>query len=170
MTDEPLWATISMKAVLFGPGGRVLLLHDSEDDCWEFPGGRLDVDERPVDGLRRELDEETGMGDSVTVDRPVHTHAWENTDGQGRFAAAYRAVTTETAVDLSHEHDDFVWVAPEDAGARLDGEATRALELARGVGDGADADAGASGDANADGPDGGATVPATDGSQGASDP
>lgn len=169
MTDEPLWATISMKAVLFGPGGRVLLLHDSEDDCWEFPGGRLDVDERPVDGLRRELDEETGMnGDCVRIDRPVHTHAWENTDGQGRFAAAYRVVTTETAVDLSHEHDEFVWVAPEDAGTRLDGEATRALDLARAVGDGDD---GTGTDAEADDA---TTVPATDGSQGqgqgASDP
>jgi 8-oxo-dGTP pyrophosphatase MutT (NUDIX family) len=122
-----------MKAVLFGPEGRVLLLHDDVDGCWEFPGGRLDVAERPVEGLLRELDEETGIGaGDVRVEGPVHTAAWRNDDGDGRFAAAYRVESTATTVALSEEHDEFAWTTPAEAATRLDADrkAVRALERA----------------------------------------
>jgi 8-oxo-dGTP pyrophosphatase MutT (NUDIX family) len=131
VTANPLHATVSLKAVLFSPEGRVLLVHDDDDGAWEFPGGRLDTGERPVDGLRREVREETGLDQAVDVDGPVHTDAWTNSAGQGRFAVAYRCDATETAVELSHEHDDFRWLAPADAADRLNGEARLALERAR---------------------------------------
>jgi 8-oxo-dGTP pyrophosphatase MutT (NUDIX family) len=132
VTANPLCATVSLKAVLFGPRGRVLLVHDGADGVWELPGGRLDAGERPHAGLRREVREETGI-ESVEVVCPVHTDAWENSAGEGRFAVAFRCDAAETGVALSDEHDDFRWLAPDDAADRLSGRAHEALVRARTV-------------------------------------
>ena len=50
---------------IFDPEGRVLIAQRSNGKHmaggWEFPGGKLDVDEPPFDGLCRELREELGI-------------------------------------------------------------------------------------------------------------
>ena len=38
--------------------------------CWKFPGGGVEADETPEDGLRREYTEETGL--AVVVRRLLH--------------------------------------------------------------------------------------------------
>ena len=51
-------------AVLVDDAGRVLLARraiDPERGKWDLPGGFLEVGEHPLDGLRRELREETGL-------------------------------------------------------------------------------------------------------------
>ncbi|NHN40635.1 NUDIX domain-containing protein [Halorubellus sp. JP-L1] len=56
--------------VVLDDAGRVLLAYDADDDVWLLPGGTLERDESLVDGLVREVCEETG----VAVD-PVRPHA-----------------------------------------------------------------------------------------------
>lgn len=113
MTDRPLRATISQKAALFGPDGDVLLLRDGEGGPWELPGGRIAENEAVGDGLRREIREETGL--SARVGDPVYTAAWRNDADEGRFVVVYRCQAESREVTLSHEHDDWAWVAPETA-------------------------------------------------------
>ncbi len=51
---------------LFVDGGEVLLLHQTtlpEPNCWDLPGGGLEPHEPLLDGLRREVQEETGLTD-----------------------------------------------------------------------------------------------------------
>jgi ADP-ribose pyrophosphatase YjhB (NUDIX family) len=51
-------------AILVDDGGRVLLARrarDPEAGLWDLPGGFLEPDETPEDGLRREMREETGL-------------------------------------------------------------------------------------------------------------
>jgi ADP-ribose pyrophosphatase YjhB (NUDIX family) len=46
--------------------GEVLLIHQMtppEPDCWDLPGGGLEPGEPLIDGLRREIQEETGLVD-----------------------------------------------------------------------------------------------------------
>jgi ADP-ribose pyrophosphatase YjhB (NUDIX family) len=52
------------EAVCFDGGGRVLLgrrAFDPGAGLWDLPGGFLHEDEHPLDGLRREIREETGL-------------------------------------------------------------------------------------------------------------
>ena len=51
-------------AVVVDPAGRVLLARRRNEPFagrWDLPGGFLDEDEHPLDALRRELVEETGL-------------------------------------------------------------------------------------------------------------
>jgi len=55
---------ISLVAVS-NPKGEILLLKRGMDvhcpDVWSFPGGKVELDERPQDAAKRELEEETGL-------------------------------------------------------------------------------------------------------------
>lgn len=113
MTETPLRATISQKAVLFDPEGREVLLLLQENGFWELPGGRIDTDEAPATGLRREVYEETGL--LVDVDRPIHTAAWQNDRDEDRYAVIYCCRADDREVRLSSEHVHWRWILPDAA-------------------------------------------------------
>ena len=49
-------------AVIFNPRGQVLVLERTDvPGAWQFPQGGLDEGETPVEGARREAEEETGI-------------------------------------------------------------------------------------------------------------
>ncbi|WP_254536883.1 NUDIX hydrolase [Halomarina litorea] len=121
---KPMLATVSQKAILFGPDGRLLVLREADGD-WEFPGGRIDRGEAVMPALHRELREETGL--SVTVGGPVHTAVRKRHD-RGKFFVYYRCATDEADVTLSEEHVDSEWTTPERARDRLNDRCRSALE------------------------------------------
>lgn len=117
MTENPLEATVTQKAVLFDEVGRLLLLRDGSDatsaEEWQFPGGRIEVGEDTRPALRRELREETGL--DPALGEPVSTAAWLNDRGEGRYAVFYRCEAEATDVTLSAEHTEYAWVTPAEA-------------------------------------------------------
>ena len=131
MTDAPLRATISLRGVVLGPDGELLLVRRASDDGWELPGGRLEPHEDAVPGLTREIDEETSL--DVGIDEPIHTVAWRNDADRGRFAVYYRCTTNSKQVSLSEEHTDHEWVTTTDATARLSDPQARAVERATSI-------------------------------------
>ncbi|TQQ83678.1 NUDIX domain-containing protein [Halonotius terrestris] len=112
MTEQPLIAEVSQKAIIESPDGSLLVMQ-MDETTWELPGGRMGAYEEPVVGLKREIREETGL--SVTIDEPIHTAAWRNDQGRGRYSVVYACETEETEVTLSEEHCDYEWVSPETA-------------------------------------------------------
>ncbi|ERH02514.1 MAG: ADP-ribose pyrophosphatase [Halonotius sp. J07HN6] len=87
MTEQPLIAEVSQKAIIRSPDGSLLVMQ-ADDTTWELPGGRMGAYEEPLVGLKREIREETGL--DVAVDEPVHTAAWRNDQGRGRYSVVYR--------------------------------------------------------------------------------
>jgi 8-oxo-dGTP diphosphatase len=85
----------------------LLLKRAQKPLIWGPPGGKMLKDEDPVQGLQREVLEETGL--KIQVFQPVTT--WF-----GRFntlpllSIDYLCTSTSNQVTLSHEHTDYHWL------------------------------------------------------------
>ncbi|MFW5977869.1 MAG: NUDIX hydrolase [Halohasta sp.] len=112
MTEQPLIAEVSQKAIVLSPDGELLVMQ-MDPETWELPGGRMGAYEEPLAGVKREVREETGL--SVDVHEPIHTAAWRNDVGRGRFSVVYWCEADSTDVRLSDEHCDYVWTSPRTA-------------------------------------------------------
>jgi len=51
----------SVTAIIYGPLGEILLVHQRDGDVWSTPGGSVEPDEDPSDAVVREMWEETGL-------------------------------------------------------------------------------------------------------------
>ena len=90
--------------------GRFLLLkRTTPPRVWAPPGGRLEPDEDPLEGLRREVREETSL--SVEIMAPVETWFGRLTGERPMLSINYLCRPGEGAVRLSAEHDDWAWVS-----------------------------------------------------------
>jgi 8-oxo-dGTP pyrophosphatase MutT (NUDIX family) len=47
--------------IIFDTEGKVLMLHRTDNDCWCFPGGSIELGEKVEDAAQREAFEETGL-------------------------------------------------------------------------------------------------------------
>lgn len=130
MADEHLQATVSVRAIVIEPRGRLLILQRSTDSEWELPGGRLAPDEDPMQGLERELAEETGL--SVEIDDIVAANSWVNDDNQDRFAVHYRCYAPQEELTLSNEHGDAQWITRSDTDKLLSEPQMAAVRAATG--------------------------------------
>ncbi len=86
------------KVVLFDENDKVLLLKSALGDFkgeWDLPGGHIHHEESHVKGLKREVNEETGLD----IQNPVEVLK------QGRITF-YRADLPDANISLSHEHSD----------------------------------------------------------------
>lgn len=102
-------------AVLVDDAGRVLLARravDPERGKWDLPGGFLESGEHPLDGLRRELREETGLA----VD-PVHfLGVWMDVYGESGEATLnlYWVCRAGGEPHAADDIDEVRWFAPDD--------------------------------------------------------
>ena len=88
----------------------LLLKRTTPPLIWGLPGGRLEPDENPNEGIRREIMEETGL----TVDIIAPADIWYGDFGRGIFVSIdYLAVYKSGEVLLSEEHSDFSWSSIE---------------------------------------------------------
>lgn len=60
LMDDPCFYRVSVKGLSVDENGRFLLIRE-DNGKWELPGGGLDHGEGPIQGLKREIQEETGL-------------------------------------------------------------------------------------------------------------
>jgi 8-oxo-dGTP diphosphatase len=115
--------------------GDLLVLQRIEDEVqaagiWELPGGRLEPGEDPFDGLRREIDEETGL--SVDPVRPLTVRHFDRDDGQTITMIVFHCTAAGRDVSVREsEHSRSKWVPLADADDRLDTFFHRELDAYR---------------------------------------
>jgi len=101
--------------------GKILLIHRTakqvSGDIWEYPVGRTKQFETLVDGLKREVAEETGLT-SIEIERPFSTFEFmrgERAAENEVRAIVFAATTDQDDVQLSDEHDAYKWVTIDEA-------------------------------------------------------
>lgn len=116
-------------------GWRLLILRAYKN--WDFPKGRVEPGEEPIDAARRETEEETGL---TNLQFPFGETSYRETlpYANGKVARYYLAATTQEAVTLaiSHElgrpeHHEFRWVSFDEAEELLPPRLAAILDWAR---------------------------------------
>ncbi|OGZ46105.1 MAG: hypothetical protein A3C84_03215 [Candidatus Ryanbacteria bacterium RIFCSPHIGHO2_02_FULL_48_12] len=105
---------IAQKAII-EKDGKVLVCRGIGDSVWEFPGGRLHMDESPQEGLRREIFEELNI--SVAVNGPIHIcRSLHTKSSTWRVLVAYHCALEEgqTLTIDPEEVEDAKWVSHEE--------------------------------------------------------
>jgi 8-oxo-dGTP diphosphatase len=113
---------VAAKGVVVNDKGQVLIVREAatyQDGTnigrYHLPGGRIEAGESYVDGLRREIKEETGL--DIEPGRPVYVGEWRPViKGVPHHIIAIFSVcqARATATTLSDEHDEALWINPQD--------------------------------------------------------
>jgi 8-oxo-dGTP diphosphatase len=111
------FARIGQKAIIANDENKILLLLRSHKidhgGKWSLAGGALEDREDPIDGIRREIDEETQL--EVTDIRPFSLFSYTNTDAEFIVMVGYQCVAKNEKVILNWEHDKYKWVTKDEA-------------------------------------------------------
>ncbi len=117
MVEQQVVQRVAMKAVIVRDGKLLMLREAStyEDGThpgrYHFPGGRINPGEPFMDGLKREVLEETGL--DCVPGQPLFVGEWFPViKGKPNHIVAVFIVCETSGQDivLSDEHDDFQWV------------------------------------------------------------
>jgi 8-oxo-dGTP diphosphatase len=121
-SDQPVTLRLATKALIVNDQGKILVLREAVYDDgtntgrYHLPGGRINPGEAFIDGLRREVIEETGL--EIEGGKPLYVGEWWPVikDIPNQIVAIFfvcKPLTTQ--VRLSEEHDEFKWISPEEA-------------------------------------------------------
>ena len=112
---------VATKALITNNQNQVLIIRESKDPerfqqgKYGLPGGRLDFNEHPYDGLKREVKEETGL--EINIGNLLDFHTWSPIVQDKHMhivALFFHCLPLSEEVKLSHEHDHFAWLSKEE--------------------------------------------------------
>jgi ADP-ribose pyrophosphatase YjhB (NUDIX family) len=119
--------SVSVAAVITDEFGRVLITQRRDNGHWEPPGGVLETEESILDGLTREVREETGL----TVEPVRLTGVYKNMT-RGIVALMFLARVVDGAPAPTDEASRVEWWTPQMVSDRMDGAyAVRVLDALR---------------------------------------
>jgi len=81
-------------------------------EAWMLPGGRINEDEQPEQGLKREILEETGLDAKILM--PVHVARWGN-ERPPKYSVFFLCkLVGKQRVSMSNEHTESAWISFKD--------------------------------------------------------
>lgn len=113
---------VTVSGFILNGKGEVLMVKRSMEDkflpgLWELPGGGTAVAEHPHIGLKRELEEETGLQVEVIKPISVDDYFMEKQDEKIHRVEIFflcKLVPKKQEVLLSHEHSEYVWLGKDE--------------------------------------------------------
>ena len=109
MNDSPRHS-VSVTGVVVRPDGLILAIKRADDGRWVPPGGVLELDESPQDGVVREIYEETG----IKVNPIRLTGVYKNMR-LGVVSLAFRCEVIGGEMHTSSESTRVEWISVPDA-------------------------------------------------------
>ncbi len=108
---------ILIKGLIFKED-KILLIKRSDSKFasykWDLPGGKLEFTENPVECLKREILEETGLKIDIQ-DIACVDNSFEERKGKQYVSLIYEGNYIDGTIKLSKEHEEDVWIHPEKA-------------------------------------------------------
>jgi 8-oxo-dGTP diphosphatase len=100
---------VAVAAAVTNDDGRVLAIRRPEDGRWEPPGGLLEVGETILDGVRREVREETGLDVE-----PQQLGAVYKNMTTSAVVLTFRCRVLGGSLTPNAEASDFRWMTPDE--------------------------------------------------------
>ncbi|MBL7259155.1 NUDIX hydrolase [Paractinoplanes lichenicola] len=123
MTDTPRHS-VSVAAVVTDNHGQVLVIQRHDNGAWQLPGGVLEIGETIEDGVRREVEEETGV-----VVEPIQLTGIYKNMKLGVVAMVFLARPVSGEPHPTEESADVAWWTADRVAAEMDEVfATRILD------------------------------------------
>ncbi len=118
MTPAHFLGKICQKAII-EKDGKVFVSRGEGDTLWEFPGGRLDVDESAKEGLEREILEELGFrivrGQAIYADRYVQQREKDVPHFIIFYLCSVEGETTPNpSAKDAHEVQEYKWLSKDE--------------------------------------------------------
>ena len=113
MTTGPSHS-VSVAAAIIADDGTVMAIQRRDNKHWEPPGGILELSEGPIDGLRREVHEETGLH----IEPETLTGVYKNMP-QGIIALVFRCRVTGGAPHTTNESNQVAWLTRDEVTDRM---------------------------------------------------
>lgn len=124
---------VAVKAVIKNKSDEYLIVREGER--WQAVGGRLEKGEKLEDGLRREVEEETGIRE-FSLGKVIHVDEWfAKPEGELKHIVAlfFICEVDDSEVKISEEHQEYAWIKPEDLenyGESIEKEIKQAIIIA----------------------------------------
>ena len=102
----------AVKACIINNKNEVLLLKRRKNDptrpdTWDVPGGRLELGENPINGIQREVKEETNL--EIKIIHPLGIHHFTRDDGQNITMIVFYCNPLSSDIKLCEENQEYQW-------------------------------------------------------------
>jgi len=81
---------------------------------WDLPGGKLDDGEEPIDGIIREIKEETNLDAKIGKVLGVYEFNWQIDNGETTRVTIYSTESFTGELKISEEHLKQIWATKEE--------------------------------------------------------
>jgi len=113
MKNKELSDIVKVTAAMLVKDGKIIIAKRGPDDKladkWEFPGGKIEINETPEQCLKREMKEEFDI--EVSVGEYLGSSVYHY-DHMSIELLAYRTYWESGEIELK-DHDDFKWILLE---------------------------------------------------------
>ena len=114
MNNTDLSDIVKVTAAMLVKDDKIIIAKRGPDDKladkWEFPGGKIEIDETPEQCLKREMKEEFDIDVSVGEYLGSSIYKYDHISIE---LLAYRTYWEEGEIDLK-DHDEFKWISLEE--------------------------------------------------------
>jgi len=105
---------VTQNAVIKNQEGLILILKHMSGN-WLLPGGKINMGENFINGLRREIKEETGI-ENFKINKILNIDSWIE-DENGTYVVTFLVGAHNVPkIKLGDEHIEYAWVGLKDLG------------------------------------------------------
>jgi 8-oxo-dGTP pyrophosphatase MutT (NUDIX family) len=115
MLRDDCFYRVSVKALVVDDSGRILLCREDNGN-WDIPGGGLDHNEDPIEGLKREIYEETRVpAEKLIIElNPCYFITTQNSSGVQIANVFYRTQILDFSFTPTPECEELKFFSPKE--------------------------------------------------------